>query len=52
LFGGWSGCEIGFSVFAASLLLVAFAAASVVWPGPWGVVAALGGGTALLGSLQ
>jgi UDP-N-acetylmuramyl pentapeptide phosphotransferase/UDP-N-acetylglucosamine-1-phosphate transferase len=48
---GWSGSEIASSVFAANLLLVALAAASTMWPGPSGVVAALGGGTALLGSL-
>ena len=48
---GWSVSEITASVFAANLLLVALAVATVLWPGPWGAVAALGGGTTLVGSL-
>ncbi len=43
--------EIITHVFATNLALVALAAASVLWPGPLSTVAALGGGSALVGWL-
>jgi len=48
---GFSVRQIITHVFAANLALVALAAASVVWPGFLSTMAALGGGSALVGWL-
>jgi UDP-N-acetylmuramyl pentapeptide phosphotransferase/UDP-N-acetylglucosamine-1-phosphate transferase len=48
---GFSVRQIITHVFAANLALVALAAASVVWPGFLSTVAALGGGSVLVGWL-
>jgi UDP-N-acetylmuramyl pentapeptide phosphotransferase/UDP-N-acetylglucosamine-1-phosphate transferase len=41
---GWSVPDIVAHVFAVNAILVALAAASVLWPGPLGTIVALGGG--------
>jgi UDP-N-acetylmuramyl pentapeptide phosphotransferase/UDP-N-acetylglucosamine-1-phosphate transferase len=48
---GFSVPQIITHVFAANLALVALASASVLWPGPLSTVAALGGGSVLVGWL-
>ena len=48
---GFSVPQIITHAFAVNLALVALAAASVLWPGPLSTVAALGGGSALVGWL-
>jgi UDP-N-acetylmuramyl pentapeptide phosphotransferase/UDP-N-acetylglucosamine-1-phosphate transferase len=48
---GFSVRRIVTYVFAVNLALVALAAASVLWPGPLSTVAALGGGSVLVGWL-
>ncbi len=48
---GFSVPQIITHVFAANVVLVALAAASVLWPGPLSTVAALGGGSTLVGWL-
>jgi UDP-N-acetylmuramyl pentapeptide phosphotransferase/UDP-N-acetylglucosamine-1-phosphate transferase len=48
---GFSVPQVVTHVFAANVVLVALAAASVLWPGQLSTVAALGGGSILVGWL-
>jgi len=48
---GFSVPQVITHVFAANVVLVALAAASVLWPGPLSTVVALGGGSTLVGWL-
>ncbi len=48
---GFSVAGVVKRVFATNLVLTALACFSVLWPGPWSTVLALGGGSALVGWL-